>query len=195
MNVRLTPPWFTLRNQLLYTIGMSPHIDVSHLTTVGAGVYEIIISTFDNPDIAIAVRAIVPSVYHFNNITVKTTVLDLSSHVVEFNHSALYTTRDIGNLFCCAFTDNPLLIGFILTEEITSPVQQLSIGKVVIVASENIIQFFNEDITNFCQNYIDIVANILSDTLNSCYNPNIKVSFTTNCPNSEIMQLNLKRCC
>lgn len=177
--VTLSPPWETLRNELAYTIGESPCIKVGKLIPEEDGNYRIDIEVKKECMLE-SVRAIVPEVYTFGNVEVKVVVIDYNTGEVVEKESKVYETpKEVADLFCCALAGNCLFKGVVLTEGKIPEDQIPFIGQVVVVINKCIVQFFNDDISDLCNNFNEVAADVFSDVLVKEFPIDIKVSFTT----------------
>ncbi len=193
-DISLSPPWYTTRNKLVYTLSMGPYVRVSSLIPVNSNIYIILIFVNSSFDVAQAVRAIIPSNYYFDNMDLITIVLGPNSTVVPVDTVKQYTPENIENLYSLALKDNPLFYGVIFAEDLDLPPEQQTLGDLIIVIRDYIIQFHNENFNNISQNYIDIASNVFTDVFNLEYNPNIKISFNTYDSKSTLIENTIRKC-
>lgn len=189
----MSEPWYITRNKLYYTLGMSPHTRVSSLIPINDNLFILLIFVNYSFDIAQAVRAIVPYQYKFDTTILTTVVLGPNLTIIPHDDNKEYTIEDVEKLYTLALKDNPLFFGVLYTNGVIPPTQQDFFGDLVIVIKDYIIQFFNDDSNNLCQNYINIASIVFSEVINLNYNPNIKISFTIYDPKSSILESNLKK--
>lgn len=179
MEVLLSPPWYTLRNMIAYTIGESPYIRVAELVEDGNTGYDLNIYV-KSSEIAKAVRVILPLTYQFQEVIIQVIVHDICKGVVV-NHSneAYETPAQLANVFCTALMCNKLFVGTILTEGKVNPAESDILGDVVIVIAKEIVQFFNDDLSNICNDFNEIAANVFSEIIINEYPIDLKISFST----------------
>ena len=149
--VKLTPPWNTLRNEFLYTFGNSPLITVKPLNILSSNpsnkTYNIEIVVKDD-DIAFALRQIVKPIFNFGTINIRTLIKN-SNDVVEIVVNKFYEINEICDLFCTSLKSNSLFKGIIVK------------GNMLFsVFDKSIIQFFNDDTSDLCQNYNEITSKV-----------------------------------
>lgn len=174
---RLSPPWFTIRNQLFYTIGQSPFVKVSELIEDGEGLYKLNIYV-KSEYIARCIRAIVPVIYELGNVTLTTVVIvECSEEIIEPINREYENVEEVASLFCCALRDNPLFAGVVINQNTASE------GNIIVVIRKSVIQFFNDDISDYCNNYNEVAADVFAQVLVREFALNVNVSFTTCSPN------------
>ncbi|MPQ44890.1 hypothetical protein [Clostridium tarantellae] len=180
-NLKLSPPWQTLRNKIFNTIGQSPCIYISELIPYNAN-YMIKITVKFN-DIAKALRTILPKYYIFGNIKVFILIFNCTNKIVEFNATSEYSLKDVSNLFSISLKNNPLFKGTIISETPPLFTKQYS-GEVIVIIDKTIIQFYNDDLSDFCQNFNEVASKVFSSILIKNFPSTkkttlIKVNFTT----------------
>lgn len=181
--VTLSPPWYTLRNQLFYTLGQTPGVTVGELTGTGPYILRIDVNTCLYQ--AESIRLIVPAEYTFGNIKVITQVYFTdpctgSTTLVTMPNQAITTIDQVMAILKAAFWCNPLVMGFINVDGKVPPMSQDSVGSVVAVIKPCVIQFFNDDISNLCNNYMEVASKVFQQIFNLRYGTTpIIISFTT----------------
>lgn len=176
---KLSPPWYTLRNQLAYTIGKDPYVSISELIPIDNGDYRLDINVYYNINKAKSLRAIIPEEYTFGNITVKTHIYDLQNKEVPVERILEYTVKEIASIFYSALHFNKLFRGVILTKDFITSEDQNLLGQVTVIIAKDIIQFYNDDLTDLCGNYNEVASKVFEELLITEYPSNIKVSFST----------------
>ena len=147
--ISLSPPWETLQKQFKYTFGLSPCVDVEDLKSIEGG--YLLNVNIKNDCIAFALRQIINPVFYFGNINVVVSIKDSRNNIVRISDRP-YSISGIKNLFCNAFRYNPLFFGIHIDSNVA-----------FIIFKQRIIQFFNDDISNLCQNYNEIASRIFED--------------------------------
>ncbi|MGL4798922.1 MAG: hypothetical protein ACRCWY_05925 [Cellulosilyticaceae bacterium] len=177
--VTLSPPWYTLRNQLASTIGKTPCVTVGELVQGEDGNYNLRIDMDTLMKQAEAVRLVVPQTYHFGSITVTTEVYNACS-LVPMPNLEISTVEQVVEILKAAFWCNPLVKGLLNVAGVLPPMQQDAVGSVVVVIEPVVIQFFNDDISNVCSNYEEVAAKVFAEVLNLAYGTEpIRISFAT----------------
>ncbi|SHI81430.1 hypothetical protein SAMN02745163_00778 [Clostridium cavendishii DSM 21758] len=170
--VKLSPPWYTFANEIKYTYGLSPYIKVSNLAQVDD---EYLLNIFVSSDkIAHALRAILPLIKTFGNIKVIILIYDEKNNIVQ-PEDISYTPEILATTFCTALYKNPLFKGAVLISDDATP----PIGNVVLVIAKEIVQFYNDDISDLCRNFNEVAAKVFTDVTTLAYTPNLTVSFST----------------
>jgi hypothetical protein len=149
----LSPPWYTLWNQIVRTIGDDPNITVDPLG--GSNPYLITIHAPSTAR-AQAIATILPPLYSIGNITVNVTVLDPSGNTAL---PASPTTLDgVKNFLYSALATNRLFVGAGETQ-----------SRVAAVFTRQIVQFFNDDLSEAYQNYVATAAQAYAAVLKTKY--------------------------
>lgn len=178
--VGLTPIWYTLRNQLAYTLGKTPGVVVQELQEgVNSGEYILRIDVSTCKTQAEAIRLVIPQEYTFGSIKVITEV-NLNGTLVTIPNLAITTIEQLMDILKNALWCNPLVNGLINVAGQIPPVEQGTVGSIVVVISPTVIQFFNDDLSNLCNNYIEVASKVFQEVFNLSYGTTpIIISFTT----------------
>lgn len=195
MTIKLSPPWFTFANEIKYTYGMSPYVHVEDLVQVGNN-YELPITVCNNK-IATALRQILPLNRDFGGVIVNVIIYTSSKMIVPIENIE-YTPETLADTICTALYRNSLFVGTILTEGKFNPEQIDILGQVVVIIKKYIIQFYNDDISDICNNYNQIAAIVFSDISNLSYAVDLDISFSTedsNCIKSSYLYCRGKNPC
>lgn len=174
--IELSPPWYTLANEIKYTYGLSRYVTVNDLVENGIG-YELDIDV-SNDVVANALRQILPVDVNFGGTNVDIVIKNSSGEIVNVANQA-YTPESLGDLFCYALYANPLFVGSVLTSGKLNPIQQGSVGDVVVIIKPCVVQFYNDDISDLCSNYNEVASKVFAGVTILEYVPDLKVSFTT----------------
>ena len=171
--VKLTPPWYTFRNKIRYTYGMSPLVTVNEL--VGAGSYYVLSINSRSASVAFALRQVLPLERSFGNIKVVVRVFGPNGSEISIVNKS-YTPKSLAKLFCTALASNPLFIGAIpFKYDPKFPF----VKSVYLVITPTVIQFFNDDISDLCSNYNEVAAKVFQEVTTLEYRPNLTVAFST----------------
>lgn len=176
MPVNLSPPWYIFANQVKYTYGMSPYVQVLDLIKVNND-YQLSIHVSKRP-VARALRQVLPLSKDFGGTTVNIIVYDRYGQVVPVEN-IVYTPETLAQTLCTALHGNSLFLGTVLTQGKVSPIQQNVIGAVVVIIEKYIIQFYSDDISDLCSNYNEVAAKTFAEVTNLNYAPTLNISFST----------------
>ncbi|MGL5675684.1 MAG: hypothetical protein ACRDDX_04700 [Cellulosilyticaceae bacterium] len=177
--VTLSPPWYTLRNQLAYTIGKTPGVTVGELVAGASGNYTLRIDVATCINQVEAIGLVVPEIYTFGNIKVIAEVY-YNGTLVPMPNQAITTVEQVIQILKNALWCNPLVKGLLNVAGTLPPPQQASVGSVVVVVEPYVIQFFNDDISNVCSNYEEVAAKVFAQVLHLQYGIEpIGISFAT----------------
>ncbi|MGL5150810.1 MAG: hypothetical protein ACRC7N_09605 [Clostridium sp.] len=171
----LSPPWYTFANQVKYTYGCCNLVRVNDLIPVEGGDYLLVINVCDNT-IANALRQLLPETVSFGGVIVTITIFNACGQVVNVSNQA-YTPQTLAKLICTALKCNPLFGGCVLTAGKIPPVG--SIGDVAIIIDKAVVQFYNDDISDLCNNYNEVASKVFEEITNLKYPDNLTISFTT----------------
>lgn len=180
MILKLAPPWYFLRNELLSTLGQDPNIEVSELIPINNDEYEIQINVLNYCNQATALRKIIKPQYIVSNKTIKVKIFSKCSLEMPYvSKEDCYTPEEIGTILDDAFLNNPLYKGYVLTSDEVSINQKNFLGDIVMIISKEVIQFFNDDIRDLYQNFNGAATEVFKDFIIQEYPCNIKLSFST----------------
>lgn len=177
VNVKLSPPWYTFRNELYYTVGVTPGVEVGELVAVDTG-YTLSVMVTSCKIQAEYLRIIIPETVDFGGVVVVTKILFDGAEVTMPN-LAITTAEQVATIFFGALYGNPLFIGAILLDDKIPPMQQEILGDVTFVICPQVIQFYNDNLANLCKNFVGISSDVFAAVVKATYgNVPIKVSFT-----------------
>ncbi|PGC86827.1 hypothetical protein [Bacillus toyonensis] len=172
IEIQLAPPWITYFNEIKNSIGASQNITVGPLIPVG-GNYIILVKSKDDEK-AVALATLLKPLVEFGNITVEVIVSNNENQIVESLPCSL-DAFEIAHLFQVALEGNPYF-----QQVVVQP--QLPGGRNVVfpVFTAQVIQFFNDDISNLCQTFTEVAAMVFQNVMkeNIC---DISILFSTSC--------------
>lgn len=171
--VKLTPPWYTFRNQIRYTYGMSPFVTVNELVQVDN--YYVLSINSCSESVAYALRQVLPLERIFGNITVLVKVFGPNGSEIFISNQS-YTPQSLAKLFCTALSYNPLFVGAIPFEY--NPALPF-VKAAYMVITPTVIQFFNDDISDLCSNYNEVASKVFQEVTTLNYNPKLSIAFST----------------
>ncbi|TCP68313.1 hypothetical protein [Baia soyae] len=170
-NVELSPPWVTYFNEIKYSVGADPDVTVGPLLPIG-DVYLIIVTVSENEK-AKAIATLLNPTQTFGNVEVL---------VVVINEGELITPLPcplnaflIASLVQTALTGNEFFQKVVVQPQL--PNQP---NAVYPVFKPEVIQFFNDDISNLCNTFTGVAASVFQDVLRNeiCEVP---ILFSTSC--------------
>ncbi len=156
---QLSPPWYTLWNEIKASIGNDPGVTVNPLVT-SQHPFIVPITVTDNNK-AVGVASIMRSQYTLGNITVVVQVKNGSGQIVQ--PVVPSSPDDLVNLAKTALTGNKWFV-----EVVKKAFSPLPHAPVVVypVFSKAVIQFYNDDLSDLYNNYNNVVAFVFKDVLN-----------------------------
>ena len=159
--VQLSPPWYILRNKIFYLLDPDEELMVSELIEDKKGSYIIKI-TSENGEKLEALKKVLKESFEFGNVTVK----------VEFEHvrDDEITIED----YETAFAGNANFVEAVETGK------GLFQGLRYIVFAKEILQFFDDDLSDLYANFNGIVADVAKEVCKKYEN----VYFSTDDPDA-----------
>ncbi len=195
--MRLSPSWYTIRNQVAYTVGVTPDVYVEELVEKPYG-YELPIILKDCKR-AKAIRTILPERYELGNITIEVkvyvSIACCDKLIVPFEPVEYESVMELAKVWCEALNGNPLFLGLFLTEGKLPPMAISTVGEIVVVIDKSVVQFYNDDLSDLCRNYNEVASKVFAQICENIFIPDYKVTFTTydkNCINLSDL---VCRCC
>lgn len=174
MNNRyISPPWYTLRNQIACTFGDNSHIKVSELGETSSASYTLAIYARDLTS-AISTKAILPPTYKFGNIIVDVNVFYQNTLLNTVSKTKNSQPENIALLFNNALKYNNLFKNVFLPKQ--NP--YFKVPDVAIIIKKSIVQFYNDDLSDFYFNYNEIASNVFNNICLLTFN-NVQVKFYT----------------
>ncbi|AKR09306.1 hypothetical protein [Bacillus thuringiensis] len=169
---QLSPPWITYFNKLVNSIGADPTVTVGPLIPVG-GNFIILVHALSNEK-AIALATLLKSFVEFGNVSVTVIVTNNENQIVNPVPCPL-DAFEIAHLFLVALENNPYF-----DQVVVQPQFPGGSNVVFPVFKAEVIQFFNDDISNLCQTFTGVAANVFHDVMQDeiCDAP---ILFSTSC--------------
>jgi hypothetical protein len=161
--VKLSPPWYSLWNEVSHAIGKDVNIQVLGLN-VSSEPYKITIIT-DNESKGQALSTILVPKHQFGHITVTVSVQNCTGE--QFQGLSVSSVTDLVDIFKEALRDNDLFVN-----AISKPISPLPNAPVYVypVFMKEVIQFFNDDLTDLYNNYNNVAANVFRNILKTTIN-------------------------
>ncbi|MFB6589866.1 hypothetical protein ACFCVQ_30620 [Bacillus thuringiensis] len=169
---QLSPPWITYFNKLVNSIGADPTVTVGPLIPVG-GNFIVLVHALSNEK-AIALATLLKSFVEFGNVSVTVIVTNNENQIVNPVPCPL-DAFEIAHLFLVALENNPYF-----DQVVVQPQFPGGSNVVFPVFKAEVIQFFNDDISNLCQTFTGVAANVFHDVMQDeiCDTP---ILFSTSC--------------
>ncbi|WP_072333409.1 hypothetical protein [Thermoactinomyces sp. DSM 45891] len=171
-NVELSPPWVTYFNEIKYSVGVDPGVTVGPLIPVG-DVYLILVTVSGNEK-AKAIATLLNPTKTFGNVVVFVVVIDTHGELI----SPLPCPLDafcLASIFQIALTGNEFFQDVVVQPQL--PGQPYAVYPVF---KPEVIQFFNDDISNLCNTFTGVAASVFQDVLRNqiC---EVSILFSTSC--------------
>lgn len=174
--VRLSPPWVTQRNKIACTIGLDQQVLVEDLEEKSETEYIVNVMVNDNRK-AKALSNLLVSKYIYGDVILKVKVYAPCEIRVYPCFDAL-SPMELSKLLSEGLMGNPLYRGFVITEGVI-PLQVVeTVGQVVGIIRREVVQFFNDNITDLCGNYDEVASKVFNSIIRRDFNP-ATLSFTT----------------
>ena len=158
MQEQLSPPWYTLWNEINTTIGCSPDVNVGTLNTSN-NPYTIDIKIKDH-DKAVATASIMLLNYQFGNIGVQVNITDSDGDTVS--PVTPESADELGILVTTALSKNSWFQEVVVKKFLPSSQR----SSVYPVFSKGVVQFYNDNLTDLYSNYNNVAAFVFNNVLN-----------------------------
>jgi hypothetical protein len=154
---QLSPPQFTYFNEVKYSVGNDPFVTVLNIIELPYDAGYLIPVLVRNQEKAQALATIVERQKTFGNIVVYVVVIYDGQVVNPLTDT--FTPQEMGKLFETALKTNRYFK--------FAAVERLSPGteSVYPVFSKSVIQFFNDDLSDFYNNFNEVAASVFRDVL------------------------------
>lgn len=171
-SAQLSPPWNTYFNEIKFSIGTDPEVTVGPL--IPAGDNYIILITVTGNEKARALATLLKPTVNFGNVNVSVFVSNREGQLVSSFPCPL-DAFEIAHLVRVALKGNPYF-----AEVVAQP--QLPGGKNVVypVFKPEVIQFFNDDISNLCNTFVAVAASVFKDVMKGAV-CGVPILFSTSC--------------
>ena len=154
LQLKLSPPWITLWNKFVNTFGCDPAVKVGKLDTSQTALYTIPI-VVDDKSKGTALATVIRSKFPMGNITVVTAVQN--SNGVAWAPIIIQSEDETVAVFKAALTGNPLFVDAV--KRAAPP----NFPDVFIIMTKSIVQFYNDDLTDYYFNFNGVTAQVLSE--------------------------------
>ncbi|HEX8230199.1 MAG TPA: hypothetical protein VF826_12925 [Chloroflexia bacterium] len=166
--VGLSPPWYTLWNKIDKAIGADPGFKVEPLQDNGNGTYTVLIKAQGGDPTPLA--AVLKKSHTLGNITVYVEVQELHVDVLSIN-----TPDELVGALKGALKGNPYFVQALEPE----PSPYFPVPSVVAVITPSVIQFYNDDLSDYYRNFNGLAAEVFAEILLLEYNNNVTLATTT----------------
>jgi hypothetical protein len=157
---QLSPPWYTLWNEINSSIGNDPRVTVAPLDTSQAP-YLIVIQCEERRQ-AISLVSLLVLNYSFGGVEVEVIVKDSDGEIVQPVVPA--SAHELSKWVKRAFETNHWFIEVVTRSLFPVPG---SFTAVYPVFEKSVIQFYNDDLSDLFYNYNQVVAFVFRDLLQS----------------------------
>lgn len=144
--VGLSAPWYTYHHMVVAMFGSDPEIKIRELGATGGGEYSFIIHVKTTAK-AEALKRLVIQHVPMGNLTINITILGPDENKVDASNAS--SEEIINN----AFSGNPI---FVRTEN----VEVMMFKMLYCIFKKEVIQFFNDDLTDYKRNYSGLAHDI-----------------------------------
>lgn len=166
MDTRIYNQWYTLWRKIYFTLSQDEEVSVSGLNKENDNKYNIII-TAKKMNKAYALSKIIKQVFTFGNVKVdiilRNNNIDVSTDTKEDEQ---FTDEELCILIYEAFRNNKLFKGVVL---VSKKEESLFAGKVVILFDKEVLQFYNDDVTDIFGNFNELAAHVFADIIKFMY--------------------------
>jgi hypothetical protein len=152
---QLSPPWFTVANQVKYTVGLTPGVTVGELNTAQQP-YQLPI-TVEDPIQSQALAAILKPQYSLGNIEVQ---VQINPGAEAVKPAAVADPAQVVQLIQTALKGNPLLVDVLVKQ--AGPWAPTAVWPIF---TRSVVQFFNDDISDYYSNYNGVAAQVFGTVL------------------------------
>ena len=161
-NVSLSPPWFTLQRKFANTFGCDPAVTVGDLSETSQTI-KVLPITVDDEKKGRALRTIIRQKFPMGNSLVTTEVKNSKGKCWEA--IVIENEKQLQGVITDAMAGNPLFV-----EVKLGALPPFS--RVGIIMTKTVVQFWNDDLSDFYSNFNGVSAEVLFDLINTDF-PNL----------------------
>jgi hypothetical protein len=154
----LTAPWYTFRNELAATVGMTPQVVVSPLVQLVSGGDYFVTVTTANASRGVALATVLQGSQEFGNINVHVVVNDPKGNI--YHTLAVTSATQLAGLEATALGGNPLLQSFVI-----HPIAPGGAVVVFPVFTRSVVQFPNDNLADAFGNFNAVTASVFGEVL------------------------------
>lgn len=175
--VGLSPPWYTLHHKITHSIGADPTVHVLPLREEGSKCYIDVVCT--DYEEAYPMASILRPQYDMGNITVFVQVLDRSGNPIKPEWPTGCKPVDcLYMVVTKALKNNPLFVGAV-KPEFPPGIPPPPHGDVVAIIKKVVIQFWNDDLSDYYGNFNGVAQNVFKEVVREEYPDKTTLWFTT----------------
>lgn len=168
--VLLSPPWWTQANKIIHTIGASHEVKVGTLVETGYG-YDLAVVT-GRESIGTGLATILVQKYAFGNVTM--TVTPQNTDGTRWAARTIGSVDDLASATRDGLAANPLLVEVVTGRQVPS-----IYTEVVAVITPTVIQFYNDDLSDFFHNFNGVASQVFAQTLATDFTAQLRLATTT----------------
>jgi hypothetical protein len=165
----LSPPWYRLYNEILYSVGRDPGVTVDPLDT-STNPYVITLHV-KSPQQASALASIMIPTHTYGNVVVNVLVRDSQGNMAS--PASVNSTSDVTNAYVNALATNPLLVA--IFPPVATPFGQ----SLPVIFGREVVQFFDDDLSEAYSNFNGVAATVFADVLQTSFGNTFQVVFGT----------------
>ena len=158
-NVSLSPPWFTLQKKFANTFGCDPAVTVGDLSDTSPSM--VLPITVDDKKKGIALRTIIRPNFPMGNILVTTEVKNSKGEC--WMAIVIENEKQLQDVITDAMAGNPLFV------EAKSRVLSPSTRQMGFIMTKTVVQFFNDDLSEFYSNFNSVTAEVMPDLIHMAF--------------------------
>ena len=156
----LSPPWYTLQNKFKNTFGCDPAVTVKDLDTSGSPRMVLPIIVNDKKK-GTALRTLIRSSFPMGKIIVITEVKNSKGE--SWPALIIKNEKELRDVITDAYSGNPL---FVEVQRKQLPGWPAQVG---LIMTKTVVQFFNDDLSDFYSNFNGVTAEVMSDLINMSF--------------------------
>ena len=156
----LSPPWYTLQNKFKNTFGCDPAVTVKDLDISGSPRMVLPIIVNDEKK-GTALRTLIRSSFPMGKIIVITEVKNSKGE--SWPALIIKNEKELLDVVTNAYSGNPLFVEAKCRQIPGWPAQ------VGLIMTKTVVQFFNDDLSDFYSNFNGVTAEVMSDLINKSF--------------------------
>ncbi|SDY78238.1 hypothetical protein [Thermoactinomyces sp. DSM 45892] len=170
--IALSPPWITFANLVQNTVGADPNVRVRNLRANGSNyILPIVVRNLGR---ARAIATLIQNNVQFGGTTVTIQIQTNNGQTVTPNSTIAITPQQIARLYRRAFSTNNLF-SLVRVRSTTPPLGPVAVFPIF---EPEIVQFPNDDLSDYYNNYNNVAAFAFQAVLLNTIN-NIPINFST----------------
>ena len=154
----LSPPWYTLQKKFKYTFGCDPAVTVKDLDTSQSPKMVVPIIVNDKKK-GMVLRTLIRANFPMGNIIVITEVQNSKGE--SWQALIIKNEKQLRDVITDAYSGNPLFVEVKSKERIPGFPTQVGL-----IMTKTVVQFFNDDLSDYYSNFNGVTAEVMSDLIN-----------------------------